>query len=222
MKSDHTVSIVELPAADRYPKKRVLPLVMALPLCLLAAQPALSGDQNAPMTNYYKPATPSKIPHAPPPVQNANYRPGTISGMVWWDTTKVQRSLSSMHPEGGSLGLSTSSCTGINVSAGEQSTPVGNIRYLNYSQTGTMAKCAFEIDQVPVGVNLTVSDRVEQSTFKTPVAASGASPYFKIPGGACNGAISPSMPNAGIATCGNRASNVNLELVSISSVPQPK
>ena len=188
--------------------------VMALLLTPLAysqiqktAPPPLKGVQ---------PQQPlGKVPTAPPPLRTVAPMPSTITGMVSWDTTKIQPA-------------TTGGCQVLQIYAAQGSfpqvnpTPVGQTKLLPYQLQGNSGECPFEIDGAPVGVGLTVYYKVLSGAFKPAVVAFGQSGQFEIPGGACGGQRQQGRTTVGgIVVCGNTASGVNLRLEAISSVSQP-
>ncbi|MBZ5527751.1 MAG: hypothetical protein LAN71_07620 [Acidobacteriia bacterium] len=163
-----------------------------------------------------QPQQPSgKIPAATPYKPIPSPTSGTISGMISWDTTKIQP---------GTPGV----CQGLQIYAVQgtfpqtNAAPVGQTKLLPYQLQGNNGECPFEIDGVPVGVGLTVHYRVNQGAFKPVVVAFGQTGSFEIPGGPCGGPGHVGRTTVdGIEVCGNSASGVILRLEALSSVPQP-
>jgi len=194
--------------------------VICATLCgaALLAPPAFSQLRNTapPPLKGVQPQQPSnKFPVVAPPLRVAAPMPSTITGMVSWDTTKIQ------------LGT-TGGCQALQIYAAQGSfpqvnpTPVGQTKLLPYQLQGSSGECPFEIDGAPVGVGLTVYYKVLSGAFKPAVVAFGQSGQFEIPGGTCGGPKQVGRTTAsGIVVCGNTASGVNLQLVAISSVSQP-
>jgi hypothetical protein len=188
--------------------------VMALLLAPLAfsqiqktAPPPLKGVQPQQPSN--------KVSVVVPPLRTVATLSSKITGMVSWDTTKIQPS-------------KTGGCQGLQIYATQGSfpqvnpAPVGQTKLLPYQLQGSSGECPFEIDGAPVGVGLTVYYKVMSGAFQPAVVAFGQSGQFVIPGGACGGAGHEGRTTvSGIAVCGNTASSVNLRLEAISSVPQP-
>ena len=194
--------------------------VICATLCgaVLLAPPAFSQMQKtapSPLKGVQPQPQLGKIPTAPPSLRIAAPMPSTITGMVSWDTTKIQPGTN-----GG--------CQGLQVYAVQGSfpqinpTPVGQTKLLPYQLQGSNGECPFEIDGAPVGVGLTVQYRVLQGAFQPAVVAFGQSGQFEIPGGPCGGQGHQGRTTAsGIVVCGNTASSVSLRLVALSSVSQP-
>ncbi len=177
-----------------------------------ATAPLKGTQAQAPGTSN---ASGQKIPAVvKPPNPNLVSSPGTISGMVSWDTTKIHA---------GMLGV----CQGLQVNAvqGNQlqpNPPVGQTKLLPYQLQGSIGECPFEIDGAPIGVGLTVHYRADANAFTPAVVTIGQSGQFEIPGGTCGGPKGQGRTTVdGIVVCGNTASGVNLRLEPISSVSQP-
>lgn len=118
---------------------------------------------------------------APPPV-NVGFKPGRVMGMIWWNKTTMPRNAASLIK--GPNGL-LNGCAGLTVKMGHPTAfgpNLGNLQYLRYAEHGNVSACQFEFTQVPVDTDLAVGYTVNPGMFKVPVASTGQSQSFKIPG----------------------------------------
>lgn len=189
----------------------------------------------------------------PSPLKNATAYNGKISGIVYWDTTKVVR-----NKEGTVIDVMTNTETTFPVPPGCDGTEVyvliadqydgweTTTSTFSYSTDGSLAKCAYTIDRVPVGQPLLVVASVPSAyySFKTgagnlsssdvaAVPASGVKGSYWLTWGGSVGGVGAvdtvanipcrdlvSSASIGLASasrsCGGEATNVNFVIGSYS------